>query len=435
MFNLYYGQSYTVSTNAFTRTNYTFTGWNMRADGKGTSYAAGGTLTRINSSDPITFYAQRSPTGSGSNPGSGGSSTAVTPNSTVSGSTVTATVTPTISNGKAAGSVTQSQLSDALKKAQKAAGKTGSKPQVEIKLAGISGATSAAATIPGASAQSLAASNVGRLTVSSSLGSVTFDAASLKTISSAGSGDVTVTVAKADTTTRSDTAKRQIGSRPVYSFKVTNASATVSQFNGTVTGAIPYTPVSGEDPNAIVVYYINAQDELETVTNGHYAAAKGTVVLTTDHFSTYAVGYNKVSFSDVSATAWYTDAVTFLAAHGITSGTTTTKFSPDATLTRGQFITMLLHAYEISPDSSSTDNFADAGSTYYTSYLAAAKRLGITSGVGDNLFAPEQTITRQEMFTLLYNALKQLDKLPSGTSGKTLSDFADASARPGRRTP
>lgn len=61
----------------------------------------------------------------------------------------------------------------------------------------------------------------------------------------------------------------------------------------------------------------------------------------------------------------------------------------------------------------------------YTGYLAAAKRLGISSGVGGNEFAPEQVISRQQMFTLLYNTLKKMNRLPEGDSGKTLSDFTD----------
>jgi len=62
---------------------------------------------------------------------------------------------------------------------------------------------------------------------------------------------------------------------------------------------------------------------------------------------------------------------------------------------------MLLKAYEIAPDTSPADNFSDAGNTYYTGYLASAKRLGISGGVGNNMFAPDKNITRQEMFTLL----------------------------------
>ena len=68
----------------------------------------------------------------------------------------------------------------------------------------------------------------------------------------------------------------------------------------------------------------------------------------------------------------------------ITKGTGAGKFSPEALLTRGEFIVMLMRAYEIKADDNPADNFADAGNTYYTGYLAAAKRLGISKGVGNN---------------------------------------------------
>ena len=42
------------------------------------------------------------------------------------------------------------------------------------------------------------------------------------------------------------------------------------------------------------------------------------------------------------------------------------------------------------------------------------------------MFAPGKEITRQEMSTLLYNALKVIGRLPQGDSGKGLSDFTDA---------
>lgn len=85
-----------------------------------------------------------------------------------------------------------------------------------------------------------------------------------------------------------------------------------------------------------------------------------------------------------------------------------------------------MRACDISPDTSPTDNFSDAGDTWYTGYLAAAKRLSISSGIGNNQYAPGKEITRQELFTLLYNTLKITGQLPAGNSGKTLSDFTDA---------
>lgn len=87
---------------------------------------------------------------------------------------------------------------------------------------------------------------------------------------------------------------------------------------------------------------------------------------------------------------------------------------------------MMMRAYGISPDENQADNFTDAGNAYYTGYLAAAKRLGISGGVGNQLFAPDKEITRQEMVTLLYNALKAVGQLPEGKEGMALSTFSDA---------
>lgn len=359
--------------------------------------------------------------------GGGGSSTATTtttPTTTVSESTATATVTPTVSGGTATVSVSASQMNDALKKAQTAAGTNGT-PNVTIQVSGASGASSVSTTVPHASMQALVSGGVGALTISGPTGSVSFDADALSTISGA-SDAVTVSVAKVDSSTLSAAAQALVGRHPVFTFSVNSGGSTISQFGGDVTVSVPYTPASGEDTNAIVIYYVDAYGTPTLMPDARYDAATGKVVFNTTHFSTYAVGYNKVSFNDVSATAWYADAVTFLSVRGVTSGTTASTFSPAATLTRGQFVTMLLRAHNVSAVTNPTDNFTDAGSTYYTGYLAAAKKLGITSGVGDNKFAPNQAINRQEMFTLLYNALKVFDKLPEGTSGKTLSDFSDS---------
>ena len=153
-----------------------------------------------------------------------------------------------------------------------------------------------------------------------------------------------------------------------------------------------------------------------------------TVIFTTNHFSEYAVGYNKVSFSDVKAGAWYENAVDFAAARGIVMGTGNGSFSPDGKLTRGQLLVMLMRAYGIEPDTDLSDNFSDADDTYYTGYLAAGKQLGITEGLGNNLYAPEKQITRQEMFTLLYNTLKVIGQLPEGTgkASGALTGYSDA---------
>ncbi len=127
-------------------------------------------------------------------------------------------------------------------------------------------------------------------------------------------------------------------------------------------------------------------------------------------------------FADVPDGAWYTPAVTYLSSRHVTDGTSKTRFSPDMVLTRAQCLVLLMKAYVIAPDTAGADNFSDAGSTWYTGYLAAAKRLGLAAGAGNNRFLPEADISRQDMLTLIYNTLVLLNKLPAAGAETSYSD-------------
>ncbi len=191
--------------------------------------------------------------------------------------------------------------------------------------------------------------------------------------------------------------------------------------------SIPYTPSAKEllSPESIIIKSVDSNGNTAVVMDGHYDLKTKALTFTVLSSGRYIVEFNNVNFNDVSPDSWYKRAVGFIAARGITTGTGNNNYSPDARLKRSDFLVLLMRAYNIAPDANPADNFADGGNTYYTNYLAAAKRLGITEGVGSNMFAPEREITRQEMFTLLYNALKVIDSMPEKISGKTLSGFAD----------
>ncbi|HWR62408.1 MAG TPA: S-layer homology domain-containing protein, partial [Clostridia bacterium] len=350
---------------------------------------------------------------------------------TITGNTATATTTTTATvdnNGKATAAVTQEQVSDAISQAlaQAQTQGDGTAATVEIKVDAPADATTVETSIPKEAMKLAADGKTAALTVSTPIASISFDVNALSTISGEAAEDVKITASKVEASSLSEETQQLVGDRPVFNFSVTSGDTTISQFGGNVSVAVPYTPKAGEDTNAIVIYYINAEGKPEIVRNCVYDPVTGTVSFSTNHFSQYAVGYNKVSFKDVPADVWYSKAVVFIAARGITTGTGNGNYSPDARLTRGEFLVMMLRAYGIAPDTDLTNNFADAGNTYYTGYLAAAKRLGISEGVGNNMFAPGKEITRQEMFTLLYNALKVIGQLPQGNSGKTLSSFSDA---------
>jgi uncharacterized repeat protein (TIGR02543 family) len=421
-----------------TRSGYTFNGWNTAADGSGTAFTAATAVT-----SNITVYAQWTTNSSGGNEhpsggdsGGGANTPAVTPpaprtQTTVSGntSTVTTTATATVDNsGRAAAAVTQAQVNDAISQAVAAAERQGegAAARIEIMVEAPANAKTVETSIPKEAVSLIAAGRTEGLTISTPVASITFDDKALSTIAGEAAGTVKITTSKVEASSLSAEAQQAVGDRPVFNFSITSGDRTLSQFGGNVSVSVPYTPKPGEDINAIVIYYINSEGKPEMVPNCKYDPATGKISFTTSHFSQYAVGYNKVSFRDVAADAWYNKAVGFIAARGITTGTGNGNYSPAAKLTRGEFIVMLMKAYGIAPDANPKDNFSDAGSTYYTGYLAAAKRLGISAGVGNNMYAPGKEITRQEMFTLLYNALKGIGQLPQGNSGKALTSFSDA---------
>ena len=307
------------------------------------------------------------------------------------------------------------------------------------KIAGRSGVTITMPPIEGVinytvetDAAGLAVPGGGTLTVNTDVCSIILPAGMLSGVDGTEGRKAQIIIGRGDKTKLPAGLRAAIGDRPLISLTLALDGEQVDWNNpdAPVTVSIPYEPTAAEraNPESIVIWYIDGSGNVICVPNGRYDAATGTVTFTVTHFSLFAVSYNQVNFNDVPKDAWYYDAVSFIAAREITTGTGGGSFSPDAKLTRGQFIVMLMRAYSIASDENPDpkENFADAGNAYYTGFLAAAKRLGISNGVGNNKYAPEKEITRQEMFTLLYNALKVTGKLPTGNSGKKLSDFSDA---------
>lgn len=330
------------------------------------------------------------------------------------------------SGGVAVATVPAAQVTAAVNKVLEAvAGQEGkTTASVKINVTAQTEANSVQTVLTKDSISLLADKDVSGLTIATPLAQVTFDDKAIDTIAKAG-GEVRIIAAKVDKEALSDDVITRVQDKEVYNFSVTSGETAISKFVGQVTVSVPYTLKEGESKNSIVIYYINAESKLEVVKNCKYDEATGMVTFKTNHFSQYAVGHVNVSFTDVSNT-WYSDAVEFAAARDITAGTGNGKFNPEADLTRSQFLILLLKAYGVNPQTSSSDNFADAGDTYYTGYLAAAKKLGITSGTGNNRFEPEKKITRQEMCTLLYNALKVTGELTDIANVDSLSTYKDA---------
>ena len=109
------------------------------------------------------------------------------------------------------------------------------------------------------------------------------------------------------------------------------------------------------------------------------------------------------SFSDVSADSYYAKAVAWAVENGITVGTSSTTFSPDDTCTRAQSVTFLFRALGKLVDSKA--KFSDVPTdSYYANAVAWAVENGVTNGIGNNLFGPDNSCTRAQIVTFLFRA-------------------------------
>lgn len=112
------------------------------------------------------------------------------------------------------------------------------------------------------------------------------------------------------------------------------------------------------------------------------------------------------TFTDVAADAYYAKAVAWAVENGVTNGTSATTFSPDDSCTRGQAVTFLWRALgQLAGD---TASFSDVpADSYFAQAVAWAAQSGVTTGVGNNLFAPGGDCTRAQIVTFLWRAYRQ----------------------------
>ena len=108
-------------------------------------------------------------------------------------------------------------------------------------------------------------------------------------------------------------------------------------------------------------------------------------------------------FVDVSADAYYAKAVAWAVEEGIVSGTSATTFNPDAVCTRAQSVAFLYRAFgeKVNKAAGFSDVSADA---YYADAVAWAVENGVASGIGGGLFAPDQDCARGQIVAFLYRA-------------------------------
>ena len=135
------------------------------------------------------------------------------------------------------------------------------------------------------------------------------------------------------------------------------------------------------------------------------------------------------AFSDLDAKAWYHEGVDYALTNSLMNGVGGGKFEPDGQLTRAQLVTVLYRAAGEPDTGKQVNPFTDvADDTWYTKAVIWAANNGIVNGVAKNTFAPDDSITREQIATMLYRyagaeAAKK-DKLSAFPDAAKVSDWA-----------
>lgn len=133
-------------------------------------------------------------------------------------------------------------------------------------------------------------------------------------------------------------------------------------------------------------------------------------------------------FRDVAQGAWYYDSVAYVHQNGLFSGTSAASFSPNAVTTRGQIVSILYNLAG-SPTVRSGNTFRDVpSSAYYANAVEWAAAMGLTSGTGSGLFLPDAPVTREQLAVFLSQYAKQHGvELAGSSSLQRFSDYRSAS--------
>ena len=141
----------------------------------------------------------------------------------------------------------------------------------------------------------------------------------------------------------------------------------------------------------------------------------------------------KNGFKDVSEDSWYNNAIWYIFEKNLMNGITDEEFSPDSTITRAMFVTVL-YRMENEPETTGKNKFTDVSDdAYYRDAVIWAAENGIVNGITENEFEPDKSISREEMAAIAYRYAKykgadlQTNKSEKYDDDEKISDFAKES--------
>jgi hypothetical protein len=301
------------------------------------------------------------------------------------------------------------EAKEAVAKA-KAEGKTNAVAEVIIPIKTEAGATakSVEADIPAEAIKAVAAAQDLILTIESDVSTITLDTATLTAIAETAKAGETIKIAAEavdNAEVLNDRQREKVGDNPVIEVNISIGTTAITNLGGAVTVSIPYKPeadVATDDYDLLTVYYLDDDGNITEMKGAHYDAATGKITFATTHFSKFFISEWINPFDDIAKGEWFYKAARYAYSNALITGTTDTTFAPQSTLTRAMLITIL--ARDAGIDTS-------GGDTWYSKAVQWGMSNGLTDGTNMN-----NPITREQFATLLFRYAKLQGKNTSQTS-------------------
>ncbi|RJX38721.1 hypothetical protein D3P09_14355 [Paenibacillus pinisoli] len=424
------------------KTGYTFAGWNTKADGTGTAYTAGSTLTI--GTQNIILYAQWAAIPNPGTPGTNPNPDPVT-NPPIGDSIVSSNVQGDSEDLiKEAAVSSDHKMIDVQLNEDKAAQKLdeeGQHSQLNLKVN--ADPDQLDVTLSGKLLAKLLARE-SSLEIRTNGAAYTLPAASLNLAQAAeqlGAKiediQITIELSKASERQQSDfsQAAEQAGAQlivhPVeFTVHVTNGERSV-QLN-TFTGFVKREILlpKGIDPSKITTGVVLDQDgkiiyhvpTFVSLQDGQYSAHIHSLTN-----SVYSVIWNPVQFADVEK-HWSKQDVNDMGSRLVVKGISEDRFNPDGSVTRAEFAAILVRALGLQ-DNGASNSFSDVSqSEWYYQAVSKAVEYGIVTGYTDGTFKPGATISRQEAIVMIARAMQLTADQPSLSETQqrsALSSFND----------